>query len=263
MPSSPRCCAPGRTWATRSRRPSVPWPSERRRCRALPRGSSAMTSCTCRCCCCADSPRSPWPPGPSRPPSSKRLRVSCPRVMRARPCERPARTSGSTPCSGARPAGCAWSGRSVSCWCRSRPGRWSRGSTGWSPATSRTRESLSALFAAMPPPARAALERLLTRPVVGTVVNPRRTPDPARSGVDWLLAHHFVVPFGADRVVVPGEVVRLAEDGSPSVPAAGPGRGSEGLRAGAGARPTRPAGPSAKAPTCSSAGASAAHHLGG
>jgi hypothetical protein len=70
-------------------------------------------------------------------------------------------------------------------------------------------ESLSALMRQMPPAARGALDRLLERPVVGIVVNPRRTPDAARSGVDWLLAHHLVVPFGADRVVVAGEVAQL------------------------------------------------------
>lgn len=60
-----------------------------------------------------------------------------------------------------------------------------------------------------PEGAEAILARLLAGPVVGAVAEPRRTPDPARSPVDWLLAHHLLVPFGADRVVLPGEVAAL------------------------------------------------------
>lgn len=70
------------------------------------------------------------------------------------------------------------------------------------------------LLTTMPSGARAALDRLLARPLVGTVADPRRTPDADRGPVDWLLAHHLVVPFGADRVVVPAEVVQLTEPGT-------------------------------------------------
>lgn len=70
-------------------------------------------------------------------------------------------------------------------------------------------KGLGSLVEAAPPPARAALDRLLAGPLVGTVTGARRTPDPARSAVDWLLAEHLVVPFGNDRVVVPAEVATL------------------------------------------------------
>jgi hypothetical protein len=76
---------------------------------------------------------------------------------------------------------------------------------------------LQALLAAAPHGARAALDRLLAGPVVGTVGDARREPDPQRSPVDWLLAHHLIVPMGADRVVVPGEVVALLR-GEPPPP---------------------------------------------
>ncbi len=68
---------------------------------------------------------------------------------------------------------------------------------------------LRALVDSAPPSARAALDRLLAGPLVGRVADARRTPDPDRSGVDWLLAEHLVVPFGSDRVVVPAEVAAL------------------------------------------------------
>ena len=55
----------------------------------------------------------------------------------------------------------------------------------------------------------AALERLLAGPVIGTVADARREPDPTRSPVDWLLAHHLLVPLGGDRVVLPAEVVAI------------------------------------------------------
>jgi len=71
--------------------------------------------------------------------------------------------------------------------------------------------SLPAVLAAAPDAATAALDRLLQGPVVGTVSQARRTPEPGRSGVDWLLAHHLIVPFGPDRAVVPGEVVSLLQ----------------------------------------------------
>lgn len=75
--------------------------------------------------------------------------------------------------------------------------------------------TLRALVDAAPAAARVALDRLLAGPVVGTVGDARRTPDPQRSPVDWLLAHHLVVPMGADRVVVPAEVVTVLRGEAP------------------------------------------------
>ncbi|MDH3958150.1 MAG: hypothetical protein OEU98_01590, partial [Actinomycetota bacterium] len=70
-------------------------------------------------------------------------------------------------------------------------------------------DAVAALLAGAPPGASAALDRLLAGPVIGTVSDARREPDPERSPVDWLLAHHLLVPLGADRVVVPAEVVAI------------------------------------------------------
>ncbi len=70
-------------------------------------------------------------------------------------------------------------------------------------------DAVLALLAGAPPGASAALERLLAGPVIGTVSDARREPDPERSPVDWLLAHHLLVPLGADRVVLPAEVVAV------------------------------------------------------
>lgn len=70
-------------------------------------------------------------------------------------------------------------------------------------------ESLHSLLAEAPVGARAALDRLLAGTLVGTVTDARRPPEPGRSPVDWLLAHHLLVPLGADRAVVPGEVAAL------------------------------------------------------
>lgn len=76
-------------------------------------------------------------------------------------------------------------------------------------------ESLHGLVAAAPEGARAALDRLLGGPVIGTVVDARRPPDPQRSPVDWLLAHHLLIPLGTDRAVVPAEVAALLRDTGP------------------------------------------------
>ena len=70
-------------------------------------------------------------------------------------------------------------------------------------------ESLRALLALAPTGAAAALERLLAGQVIGTVADARREPDPSRSPVDWLLAHHVLVPLGEDRAVLPAEVVAI------------------------------------------------------
>jgi len=74
--------------------------------------------------------------------------------------------------------------------------------------------ALRALVAAAPAGARAALDRLLAGPLVGTVADARRVPDPGRSAVDWLLAEHLVVPFGSDRVVVPAEIASVLRGGA-------------------------------------------------
>ena len=79
--------------------------------------------------------------------------------------------------------------------------------------------ALHARLGAAPAAARAALDRLLAGALVGSVADARRTPDPTRSAVDWLLAEHLVVPFGADRVVVPAEVAAVLR-GSPAPPPA-------------------------------------------
>jgi hypothetical protein len=79
-------------------------------------------------------------------------------------------------------------------------------------------DTLHALVAAAPAGARAALDRLLAGPLVGTVADARRIPDASRSAVDWMLTEHLVVPFGSDRVVVPAEVAAVLRGGP--VPAA-------------------------------------------
>jgi hypothetical protein len=76
-------------------------------------------------------------------------------------------------------------------------------------------EALQALLAAAPDGVRPVLERLLGGPLVGTVSDARRTPDPARGPIDWLLAEHLVVPMGVDRVVVPAEVAALLRGEAP------------------------------------------------
>jgi hypothetical protein len=80
-------------------------------------------------------------------------------------------------------------------------------------------DSLRALLALAPAGAAAALERLLAGPVIGTVADARREPDPGRSPVDWLLAHHLLVPLGGDRVVMPAEVVAILRQAGPTDPA--------------------------------------------
>ena len=45
--------------------------------------------------------------------------------------------------------------------------------------------------------------------LIGTVADARREPDPSRSPVDWLLAHHVLVPLGGDRAVLSAEVVAI------------------------------------------------------
>jgi hypothetical protein len=80
-------------------------------------------------------------------------------------------------------------------------------------------ESLRALLAFAPAGAAAALERLLAGPVIGTVADARREADPSRSPVDWLLAHHLLVPLGADRAVMPAEVVAILRQTGPQDPA--------------------------------------------
>ena len=80
-------------------------------------------------------------------------------------------------------------------------------------------ESLRALLAFAPAGAAAALDRLLAGPVIGTVADARRQPDPARSPVDWLLAHHLLVPLGGDRAVLPAEVVAILRGSGPADPA--------------------------------------------
>ena len=80
-------------------------------------------------------------------------------------------------------------------------------------------ESLRALLAFAPAGATAALQRLLAGPVIGTVADARRQPEPDRSPVDWLLAHHLLVPLGGDRAVVPAEVVSILRQAGPADPA--------------------------------------------
>ena len=80
-------------------------------------------------------------------------------------------------------------------------------------------ESLRALLAFAPAGAAAALDRLLAGPVIGTVADARRQPDPTRSPIDWLLAHHLLVPLGGDRAVLPAEVVSILRGAGPADPA--------------------------------------------
>ncbi|HEX6888476.1 MAG TPA: helicase-associated domain-containing protein [Candidatus Nanopelagicales bacterium] len=70
-------------------------------------------------------------------------------------------------------------------------------------------DGLAALVAAAHPDVHRVLDRLLGGPLVGTVADPRRDPDPGRGPIDWLLAHHLLVPFGEDRVVMPAEVATV------------------------------------------------------
>jgi hypothetical protein len=80
-------------------------------------------------------------------------------------------------------------------------------------------DSLRALLALAPPGAAAALERLLAGPVIGTIADARRQPEESRSPVDWLLAHHLLVPLGQDRAVLPAEVVAILRQAGPADPA--------------------------------------------
>lgn len=68
---------------------------------------------------------------------------------------------------------------------------------------------------AAPPAATAILERLAAGPPVGTL-----RPDRTESPVDWLIAHHLVVPISADAVELPREVATLLRRRQPE--AAGP-----------------------------------------
>ncbi len=70
-------------------------------------------------------------------------------------------------------------------------------------------DSLRALLDAAPAEVTAVVGRLLTGPVIGTVADARRVPDPRRSPIDWLLAEHVLVAVGTDRVALPGEVVAI------------------------------------------------------
>ncbi|MGB8019825.1 MAG: helicase-associated domain-containing protein [Candidatus Nanopelagicales bacterium] len=79
--------------------------------------------------------------------------------------------------------------------------------------------SLRALLDDCPAGVTPALDRLLTGAVIGTVADPRRVPDPARSPIDWLLAHHLLMPLGTDRVAIPAEVVAILRDAPPTDPA--------------------------------------------
>lgn len=79
--------------------------------------------------------------------------------------------------------------------------------------------SLRELLDDCPAGAASALDRLLAGAVVGTVADPRRIPHPARSPIDWLLAHHLLVPLGSDRVAIPAEVVAILRDAQATDPA--------------------------------------------
>lgn len=79
--------------------------------------------------------------------------------------------------------------------------------------------SLTMLLDGRPAGVTAVLDRLLPGPVIGALGDPRRLPDPARSPVDWLLAHHLLVPLGSDRVVMPAEVVAILRGAPASDPA--------------------------------------------
>lgn len=70
-------------------------------------------------------------------------------------------------------------------------------------------DSLRTLLAAAPDGVWGVLDKLLAGPVVGSVLDARRVPDPERGPVDWLLASHVLIPLGADRVVLPAEVVTI------------------------------------------------------
>jgi hypothetical protein len=86
-------------------------------------------------------------------------------------------------------------------------------------AFARDPQALRDLVADAPPGARQALDRLLAGPVIGTVVHARRTPDPDRSPIDWMLAHHLLVPVGDDRAALPAEVVAVLRDAPSADPA--------------------------------------------
>ena len=100
-------------------------------------------------------------------------------------------------------------------------------------------DSLRALLGLAPAGVAAALDRLLAGPVIGTVADARREPDPARSPVDWLLAHHLLVPLGGDRAVLPAEVVAILRESGPEDPARTVDRPGRAHARGARARPPR------------------------
>lgn len=66
--------------------------------------------------------------------------------------------------------------------------------------------ALAELLLRAPPGARAVLDRLTWGPPVGAVANADRAVDPARSAVDWLLAHRLLAVADPGHVVLPREV---------------------------------------------------------
>ncbi len=76
--------------------------------------------------------------------------------------------------------------------------------------------AVEALLDEAPEGARAAVEHLAWGPPHGTVDNARRAmtdPDQARTPVDWLLAHHLLIPVAAETVVLPREVAMIVRGG--------------------------------------------------
>ncbi len=91
-------------------------------------------------------------------------------------------------------------------------------------AFAREPQVLRTLVAAGPPAVRSALDLLLSGSVLGAVANARRRPDPSRTPIDWLLAHHLLVPLGDDLVGMPAEVVAILRGDAVTVPSLAPPR---------------------------------------
>ncbi|MGV1005543.1 MAG: helicase-associated domain-containing protein [Candidatus Nanopelagicales bacterium] len=101
-------------------------------------------------------------------------------------------------------------------------------------------EQVRELLAQAPPGAREALETLLPPPRLGMLARARRRV--SRTGhttaMEWLLAHHLIVPVGPERVAMPAEIAAVLASADP---AAHPRERREGIEI-ASATPPLPSG---------------------
>lgn len=83
-------------------------------------------------------------------------------------------------------------------------------------------DALRDLLAGAPAVVAELVRTLSAGPVTGTVSGAQRVPDPARTPIDWLLAHHLLVPVGDGRVVMPAEVVAIVRGATADDPVLAP-----------------------------------------